>query len=288
MGTWITGSVDVPPEPVVIAHSEIENYSSDAWTANVLLESLWENRHATIENILVNGLSWPYRPDAGMRAISGSVQSVAGAKTSTSSGLHVYDKARIQVNFQKFTNDVGVPGGGEGDALYYETIEANGEMLKMPPEQRPVAGEDGGWFFSWDEASGQVISAEEAPSRLLIGLDYVVKWLGLSSIPVAAINLVDHVNSDEVVSPSLGLTFPIGTLLFNAPVISRTVTSGYLSTNKFDMEARWSYRKDGWNKFFDPKTGTFKKLWLHYYGDDPADPIEFDPFPTSAMSGLLP
>jgi hypothetical protein len=277
MGVWVTSGT----EPTVIAHSEKEQYNSDGLVAFVTLEVPWENRHAVMQDILGTPLIWPYNTSLGMYAANGVIVPLQGEKNAEASNLNVYTHARLNINFSRTYGDEG-----DGSARYYETIEPTGEMLRLPQESVHDSEDD--WQFKWGEAAASaILTAEEAPSRLIIGMDYVVKWVKLSSVPAAVLTIVDHVNNASIVSPSLGLTFPAETLLANSPVINRTV--GYGGSGTSDLEIRYSFRADGWNKFWNPRTSAFESVWVHSPNTPPTfAPYEYINFPLADMSPLLP
>jgi hypothetical protein len=287
MATWITGTIPGVDEPVAVAYTEQENYGGNAWSASVVLRCPWEARYALIDNILINRLVWPYNPDSGMVAQGVSPAPMNGSRTEDPGGgqpMNAYGFADLTVTFGVESKEPGGPGG-VGTALFSERIEPNGEMLKLPPES-PGNGDDiPGWVFKWGAlVTDKTLTVEEAPTLLMIGLDYVLHWTGLDAIPDGILDLVSHVNDDDIESSSLGITFPQGTLLFQSPVISRNVTSAP-SENKFDLECRWSARPWSWNKFWDAKNGDFKEIWLHVEDESP---VLYQNYPEADMSGLLP
>lgn len=279
--TWLTGMTSYS-EPEVLAYSEKETYTEEKWDASAQLLVPWDDRHGVFDNILSNFLEWPYRAGSLMWATSGSIEPYAGKVLIEGGGvvLNTYPKAKLTVNFTR-GGDTGSPGGEEEDvALYFETVEANGEMIKINPKD----AQDQQRFY-WDSTPTveQEVTPEEAPSRLIIGFDYVLRWVGLTTIPIAILGITDHVNDDDVASPSLGVTFPEETLLANAPRISRTVTTG--DADKFEMEIRFSYREHGWNQFWNPKTQLYSPQW---YIPDGGPAVEYKNYPTYDMSGVLP
>lgn len=284
--TWLTGTPGIA-EPEAVAYTDGEDIGT-GWTAQVTLRCPWADRHVLFLNIVQNNLLWPYWPESLMRAQGGTIKGVPGVSTAGSADhLNVYSQADIVMNFKRSIGSP-VPGGSETnpEAIYFETITPNGEMLKLPPEDTSEKADVlKKWVFRWGEAIGaDKVTADEAPTRLAIGLDYVVRWSRLSSVPAIVLDMIDHVNSGDVVSPSLGLTFPSETLLSQAPVISRTVTAD-TDSNFFDVEARWSYRRATWNKFWRVKTGTWEEMWIHPKIEARA---VYKNYPLLDMSDILP
>lgn len=298
--TWITGSIDGLTESdiEVMAGTEDENYSGNGWSASVTLRVPWDKRHALLANILNNRLDWPYRTGLGIRA--SGVSSVKGiGATNRADNKNVYNKADIAVDFSRVSvgggTGTGAPNGGEGSYVYHENIEPNGEMLKLPPSGVWKSTEEGEpdvvWQFHWGEDFiSPVVSKDEAPTKLITGLDYVIRWEGLDAVPSQILTVRDHVNEEDVVSAALGITFPAESMLCTAVHIGHSGSSGGESS-KFDMEVRWSIRYEGWNKFWNPITGTWQQMYLHigYPDQDDYEVHEYDNFPvTDLFAYLLP
>lgn len=263
-----------------MAFSEAEQYSPSSWTARAILQCPWADRHELITNILNAGLLWPYNTSTGMRAVSGGITPTQDVRTSDggfSGQLHSYNTADVVINFER------KPGEQQEDgSYYYEALTPNGEFLKLPPEDTSL---DAAWAFRWgEEPTSDKLTDEEAPSRLIVGLDYVIRWSRLPSISASVLTIVDHVNNANITSPSLGLTFAAETLLAQSPVVSRTV-QGDINQTLWDLELRFSYRTQTWNKFWRAKTQEWAEIWLHPKDDDP---VQYDNYPSADFSGLLP
>lgn len=283
---WLTGSPVGLVEPHAVAYSEKEDVSNDV-QCSVKLRCPWGDRIATLENILNNLLEWPYMPSGNeIRASSGSINPVPQSATTADGSGNSYPEAEITVNFTRGGGNGGGPGD-ETDAIFYETIQGNGEFIKISPKSDTTDFGKGVQVFFWgDEPIGEdAVTEEEAPTKLIMGFDYVVKYLRLTSIPAVALTLIDNCNDASVSSPSLGLTFAAETLLYNAPMITRTVTADP-GQNYFDMECRWSWRKNGWNKFWRAKTQSWSSQW--YYDYDTSTATQYKNFPPVSMAGMLP
>jgi hypothetical protein len=196
---WLTDAGGLA-EPFEIYSTVRETWSNERLGASVALRCPWADRYSVLYNILANALAWPYNPGSGMRAVSGAVSPFL-EQHSTQDGQGIaYVDARLDINFEAAFLSNNPPGGGQ-KAIYQETIEPNGEFITIPPAD-----------FEWSD--GTPIKNEEAPGRLMIGMDYRITWLNLVAIPVECGTLIDAVNVAQVISPSLGLVFPPETLLF--------------------------------------------------------------------------
>lgn len=292
--TWITDDPEIP-EPEVKSHTEVETYGAGEWKASVTLITDWDMRLQTLYNILINGLTWPYDEDSDLIARSGTIKPVQGVRTLTAENINSYTKAEILIDFALVSGEgpsggtPGTPGGEsseDGVVVYTERVEPNGEMLKLPPSNLEAV--TGQWKFLWGPtlATAAPVTAEEAPTRLIVGFDYVIRWIGLTTVPNAFYDAVNHVNSDTVVVAG-GKSCAAGTLLCQSPVISRSVVSN-VDSNKWDVEARFSYRKDGWNKFWNPLTGTFQSMYRHYNLEAIPAVSLYENFPSTAFASMLP
>lgn len=213
MGTWITGTGDVPAEPEMVAYSDNEQYDASGWKASVTLRCPWADRHAVISNILNNSLDWPLRPGLGMLAVSGSVKPMQGSRTQGDTPAVGYTKADLQISFARAAvgggSGVGSPGGGsESEFAFSETIEPSAQMIQIKPsgEFLDVDEESGistwrDYKFTYYEGGGDPIPTP--PTKLIVGFDYVLQWQGLDDIPPETMSLTGHVNSDEVNSSTL-------------------------------------------------------------------------------------
>jgi hypothetical protein len=301
MPTWISGGASIT-EPIVVAYSESE--SNDG--ASVVLRCPWDDRWAIVGNIFDYGLLWPYMESTGWLPTSftmgGVQQSLTGKETGEE--LNTYGICDITLQFgdpesgeKREQGTSGYPGGStDHEALYYESYGPSGEMIKLPPYIQKS------FMFSWNSSLGTIstlsatqaiaqhaLDSDEAPTRLVIGLMYVVRWVGLEEVPEDFFTAVDHVNEDEIVS-SAGRTFAPETLLCQSPTISRVVAADG-STSTWECEARFAYREAGWNKWFNPKTNAFQPMYRYIYDadSDSFDTVaEFKNFPTTSFEGMLP
>ncbi len=212
--------------------------------ASVTLKVKWDERNE-IANNLQNKI-WPYRTETNTFIKSISIDQIPNARMMRDGSGCKYVWSLMHLEFATSQGQLKFPPGAENKAVFYETVEPNGEMLKTSP-----------YHLVWT-ADSKALTNEEAPAKLIMGMDYVVKWVGLASIPPAAFAVVDHVNASAVVSPSLGVTFAAETLLANAPVVSRTV--GTQEITPWAMEQRFSYRENTWNKFWRQETATWDTI----------------------------
>lgn len=301
MSTWISGGASIA-EPEVVAYSEQETNDG----ASVTLRCAWEDRWITVNNIFDYNLIWPYLPATEWLPTSFTLRGVQDIKTGAVPGeeLNTYEKCDIELSFgdpEKGSSveqsQKGYPGGStDHEASYFESFAPSGEMIKLPPYVQKR------FMFSWDANLGAISSVrastaiekyaldnDEAPTRLIIGVMYIIRWVGLDEVPDDFFEAVDHVNAEEVVT-SAGKIFAVETLLCQSPTISRTVSTDG-SSSKWEVEARFAHRAAGWNKWFNPETNAFQSMYRYAYNstsDKFASVEEFKNFPTSSFEGMLP
>lgn len=180
------------------------------------------------------------------------------AEQKGSDDVAAYEKALITVEY-------GPPKGGappedvEG-VLMSESLEPTAEFLTEDYTQ-----------FQWGSgATGIPLKENEAPGRLMRGLDYVVTLHQVTTLPASTLSHVGFVNS-VAISPKTvgltGLTFAIETLLYQPPTIQRVITTE--GAKKWTVTKRYTYKPNwdganarGWNWFWRAETGIYEQLYL--------------------------
>lgn len=284
--TWLTDPDPGLDEPATEAYTEEEHYQlGQTPSARAVLRCAWDQRHGVLANILDNTKEWPYG-DIGqkLRAIGGSIRPKPQVKTNDDGSGNAYISALIDLTFGWLQLDDQGPGG-DGAAYYSETLSPIGEMIKLK------STEDDGPFF-WDsdandepslgalvvpepppDVNSENVNEEEAPSKLIIGYDYVMRWHRLSSVPAEVLTMIDHVNDRAVFSPTFGLTFNTDTLLLTAATITQEFSASTTSPVKKTLELHFGWRQNGWNRYWRPMYEQFEKMW---FPNPDWDPDEYD------------
>lgn len=145
------------------------------------------------------------------------------------------------------------------DTYYTESLEPTAEFLTLDHK-----------LYRWEANDGDPLTEDEAPGRLMRGMDYVRTKYNQATIPAAALSLVGTVNS-AAVSPKTtgmsGLTFPAQTLLYQPPTIQRVVTAaGALAWNityRFTYKPNWDgATARGWNWFWRAESQAYKQIYI--------------------------
>jgi hypothetical protein len=176
-------------------------------------------------------------------------------------------------NFAAVTAQYGgsVAGGGGGSNSagepISESLEPAVEFMQLPAEG-----------FFWGSTNGTHLKDEEAPGKGFYSLNYVYKRGGMSTIPSSVFTLIGKVNSGSVTSYTLGQTFAAETLLYHPPLLDRVLNTD--GTGSWAITMRFTYKPDGWNRFWrQGKSGG--PGWDRIYNKDgPADPYLTGDFTT--------
>lgn len=133
--------------------------------------------------------------------------------------------------------------------------------------------------FQWGAGKSQpVVDKQEAPTRLIKGLNYTKTFLAVTQLHEHLLAYVDSVNSVDISPTSVGfenLLFQAGTLLFNAPTITRTVDRfGQVAIQvnyKFTHLPNWNVADPtappedpepfGWNGYYRAETQKFERIY---------------------------
>lgn len=181
-----------------------------------------------------------------------------GADTSAA----VYVTAQLTVSY-KTGLDQSDPGDDTKPQVQ-ESIEPYAEFMTLPAQG-----------FFWSGTNGAALKDEEAPGKLFKGANWNITIKAVKDIPSATYSLCGKVNADQVHSNTLNVDFDAETLLYNPPVLTRVVQAD--GTLAWDIAYRFSFRPQGWNRFWRGATQEWERI---YNKDGPADPYETGDFTT--------
>jgi hypothetical protein len=146
--------------------------------------------------------------------------------------------AVVSVNYNTTITDVAA-----------ESIEPNMEAIPLDFS-----------YFNWGGVGGPKLLEGEAPPLILRSLNLVRTRYRLSTVSNDVIALVGYTNQAAYTSSLLGLTFPIDTLLYLPSPITRSLTT--LSSTGYTVTLRFSYKPQGWNKYWRAKTQAWENIYL--------------------------
>jgi len=192
---------------------------------------------------------YPYRPNfAATRVEVTGVGNRAPLSGAPNTANHV--KARLDVTYSSLPYSViTAPGTGEptlGDLdwislMQTEELEPVTEFLSRPQSQ-----------LSWNSAGTMPLGGESTGGIQMNDLMWVVTIHRLPELPGMYLEYVNSVNSTPVYSRKFNGTFPKGTLLFKAPVI----------TSEVDRNGNWNWTIE---QTFHAKAIGFEDSWQKAY-----------------------
>lgn len=236
-------------------------------SAIMRIKGPWSQRYQVIDFYVDNWLPYPHQVQEfgvlgmeALRAISGSARpfgTITDKIDAPVGTIALYDQALVEIRFG--IPEIGVPVltdvrnmRGRGDVIS-ETFESNSEFLSLDPD-----------LFRWSSGEGpqRNLTEQEAPGKSTTGLDYLFTRHGVDSIPLAAWHIVDCVNDSTLYPlsrPLMHLRFREETLLYRGYRAHRTADRN-MRTIKMSMTYRFSWRREGWNRFYRGDTGTWDEI----------------------------
>lgn len=254
-------------DPTEVDLSRTANYTPQGSTASVQLRFPSAEVADALEDLLGLNNPWPYTTESpvDLYAVTASVKPEAHKATQDGEGM-TYPFSVVTVNY----SSLNVTGEVGAITLYDEQLAPTAEFVTLDPTD-----------FQWSASPGvDPLTDAEAPGKLIIGLDYILTMYNIATIPAHVLTHPGKVNSGSVSSTSLGLSFAAETLLYNPPVVSRTVSIG--GSNRYTIQYRFSYRAQTWNQYWRSKTGAFAQV------KKKADGSDYDSYATASFSGIVP
>lgn len=191
---------------------------------------------------------WPYADGpSGAYARKARITPFSGAPASPSS-LASYDWSVIQVWYST--------DGPQWDSSLGAMIQEN----LYPASQYSVVSRA---KLKW-KSDGRALSANDEPRLDDTLYEYVVRLSGISHLPSWVTTYPGVCNSNvvstKILQTSAGfIGFPVETLKYNGCVAEATYAMG--TTAKYEVVAKFLYKKSGWNKFWRPDGGTGAGGW---------------------------
>lgn len=235
-----------------------ENFSLEDWTATVTLRCDWVDRHSLAADLLTNSRSWPHSPYAlAPQASTVVIRADETAFVTVGQGCE-YIHALLDVSYSSTKRD-----------LISESLEPNVEFSILDHRR-----------FRWGAGDGDPLLEGESTGMLKRSLNLVRTLYQVEPpLPIVLLTGVGGVNHADYTSDLLGLTFAQETLLFAPPQLSRTIRTD--GSDGFNITMKFSYKPDGWNKYWRAKTQSYQRI--HVYGE--SDP--YYSYPKVDYSDLL-
>lgn len=247
--------------PITISHEElsgspIEDHDEEGFTAVRRLKCAWSDRFSLAKQLQGGTDStgqyfvparYPDRADARVVTVKVEPFHNKSEAADGDSRIASYDDARLTVQYE-------TPRGGstadDEETLVSESLAPIAEFLTLPGE------------YYWDSGAAQVLPLGESgtPGKLIRSIDWIYTRHKIVNPPAALLTQMGSVNSAVITSASLGWTFDPETLLFNPPSLRRVITTE--GVRAWEAELTFSYRRSGWNKYWNPDTGQFDPVYL--------------------------
>lgn len=205
-------------------------------TASVTLRCAYSDRFILANDLLSNLRPWPKTTLATPPRAQTAAIRPAGDAVASSQGL-TYEHALITVTY-----------GNKIVDLVSESLEPVTDFITLDHHD-----------FRWGSATGEPVLEREAPGKLRRFINLVRTYYNLSSVPAGVLDLPGTCNDTEYVSPFLGITFAPETLMLGDPQLSQTITTA--GSKGFNLTLKWTYNKDGWNKFWRSKDEDFVEMY---------------------------
>lgn len=238
------------PIPITIANHEIrgspvETLADDQITVTRTLHCSWADRLTLARQLLggwINGQYFlphpcPSLPAARVDQVHVKPMEPASILASSTAGLAAYHDAVLEVRYRP-------PPQLEHEGRWIS------ETLEPIDEAAPLDGDRLYWLPASEPHQGPPIGDASAPVRLMRGFNWAVTHYHITALPIQTLTLIGHVNQAVLLSPSLGLTFPPRTLLYQPPTIRRIPTPE--NHPLWNATFRFTYRSGGWDQVFDP------------------------------------
>lgn len=256
-------------------------------TATEVFKCAWNDRRALADEIL--GWSeaivtpWCFNDERGLYAREvqicplGSNDVIAGTDAGLREG-EAGPNATLQYNqyaFAMLTVNYATSSGGGSDqnnneqTILEESLDPSSQAIMLPNQKL--------W---WDAAMTKPLNQESSPGKIISQLDWTINLSGCVSVPAACWSMMDHVNSAEVTSRTLGLTFGVGCCRYGGGRPSRIVTTA--GAKRWTVAHKFSIKQYSWNKFFN---NTAPDTPVPIYKDDGS---VASIYPTAAFATYLP
>lgn len=212
---------------------------------STVLRCAWNDRYELMADLLLTPRSYPAPAFALVFATSASAVPVMHSRYTEDGQECVFEEALVTVNY-------GGPGNGddeEGGVIISESLEPTVEFLTLDYKN-----------FCWGSKTGDPLLEAEAQGIQIRGHVLTRQLYNLPLVPVSYLDLDGTVNDVEYSSVLLGLTYPEETLLFTPGTISRQITMD--GTEGFTANLKFTYKKNGWNKYWRAKTQAYEEIFV--------------------------
>ena len=198
------------------------------------------------------GEIYPYKPDTGARAFDVSSEPLPQSLMGEAANLATYGDAVVTVQYR-------TPRAQDPKLLETGSSVIASQHFESASENIILSKDD----FQWRTGGiNKNIEAEEAPTKTLHSIVYVLTIYNRPYVPIAALGMVGSVNEFPVDALLLSIgdgdvvQFPAETLLLTSVNHETSVPSGSgLSGLTGSVTYRMDFRLDTWNQWWRPGAG---------------------------------
>lgn len=224
---------------------EVQNTRSETFTRNgleasVTLQCDYADRHALAADIVGLRKPFPLTSYTLPPLAVGAAIRFGNERAENSNGELVYQDALVTITY---SND-------EEEDLVSESLEPTAEFITLDFRR-----------FRWGSVTGAPVLEGEAPGKQFKGMNLVRTHFNIEPpLPGVLLTAMGGVNDAIYTSSLLGLAFDEETLLYQPPALSRTITTA--GDRAFDITLKFSYKPEGWNKYYRAATGIWERMYL--------------------------
>lgn len=251
---------------MAVTYAEMQGYPTGRWADGDFygkrrLKVAWSDASALLEEL--ENTSWPYADGPNLctpwQAI---IKPFPHVRMDGTNSIASYDWAMIDVDYT-------TKGPVWNDTLsisVYETTSPYTRVHKIKADSK----------LYWDATCETGI--DYSPICEWHGLKYKLTFSGLDSAPTPALDYIRYVNSNDVGTYTLGLSFPAETLMFAGATVDSKFNWGKLA--RYSVTYNFIYWPAGHNKMFRPGSG-FVDV---YYKNANGDGVLYEPYGKTLFS----
>ncbi|MFG0247845.1 MAG: hypothetical protein ACF8OB_03075 [Phycisphaeraceae bacterium JB051] len=246
--------------------SPTEQYTETGFQVTRKLMCKWSQRHKLAKQFK-KGLGAAYKYNIAAR-----VSSVAIAPFFDNEGKVVanpnpreitYSDALVTVTYRT-PDGYNVVDSDDPETLITENVDDWTEFLTLPGRRL--------WWGTTSQFGAQdpkPLGDEASPGMLVTGMNWKITRYNVLSVPQSWRDLNGYVNSDTLLSKTLGMTFEPETLLYQPMSMQRTITEE--GVKAWTVTQIMSHRASGWNQFYNIRASEWQQV---YSSKDSLSPLK--------------
>jgi len=219
----------------------------EGFAAERKLKCAWSDRTKLMVEIMSYGNNvYPYNDSGATVTHIPQCEGLRKGKMSAGTQAHMasYEYAVLMVNYSTYGPATGFHPVTH--ALLTETLDTSFEFATLDRTN-----------LQW--ADETAFTPNEAPGKIEPRMDYTLLYHAASSIPSSVLNLEGKINSNALSTYLLGISFPVGTLLYLGSSARHRLTTTGLTAIRLGHQFR--HNPGGWNKVYRTTTGIYEDIF---------------------------